>query len=117
LVIVGAGVRFREFAHLCHDGGEVAHFIAARPSYLKEIRAILPNGEPRLVVFNRGGMSWASSGYVYDESDEVTRKEPLRSAFWKAQADKTELGCGYYAEAFPGHLSFTQHWYLASFNC
>jgi hypothetical protein len=117
LVILGAGIRFWEFVHFCNDGGDVVHFMAARPSYLEEIRATPNNGEPRLLVFNRGGMIWSSRGYVYDESDEVTREELLRSARWRARASKTELSCGYYAESFPGHFSFTQHWYLASFNC
>jgi hypothetical protein len=117
LVILGAGIRFSHFVHLCNDGGDVLHFTVERSSYLKEIRAIPLNGEPRLLVFNRGGMIWASRGYVYDESDEVVREEPLRSASWRARADKTELSCGYYARPFPGHFSFTQHWYLASFDC
>ena len=117
LVILGAGLRFWRFIHLCNDGGDVVYFIAERSSYLEKIRTVPPNGEPRLLVFNRGGMIWASQGYVYDESDEVVRDEPLRSANWKARSDNTELSCGYYAQPFPGHFSFTQHWYLASFNC
>jgi len=117
LVVLGVGLRFWQFVHLCDDGGDVLYFMVERPSYLKEIRAIPLTGERRLFVFNRGGMIWASRGYVYDESDEVVREEPLRTAGWKARADKTELGCGYYARPFPGHFSFTQHWYLASFNC
>jgi hypothetical protein len=117
LVILGAGVWFWHFVHLCNDGGDVVHFIVERSSYLNEIRAIPLNGEPRLLVFNRGGMSWASRGYVYDESDEVVREVSQRSASWRARADKTELSCGYYARPFPGHFSFTQHWYLASFAC
>ena len=117
LVIVGAGVRFWQFVQLCNDGGDVVHFIAERSSYLKKIRATPPSGEPRLLVFNRGGMIWASRGYVYDESDEILREEPLQSAEWRARAEGTELGCGYYARPFPGHFAFTQHWYLASFPC
>jgi hypothetical protein len=117
LVILGAGVRFRQFIRLCNDGGDVVHFIAERSSYLREIRATPANGAPRLLVFNRGGMIWASRGYVYDESDEILREEPLRSADWRARAEGTELSCGYYAQPFPGHFAFTQHWYLASFPC
>jgi hypothetical protein len=117
LVILCAGVRFWQFIHLCNDGGDLLHFIVQRSSYLEEVRATPPNGESRLVVFNLGRMVWASRGYVYDESDEVVREEPLRSANWRVRADKTELSCGYYARPFPGHFSFTQHWYLASFNC
>lgn len=117
LVILGAGVRFWHFVHLCNDGGDIVYFIVERSSYLRQIRTIPLNGESRLLVFNRGGMIWASRGYVYDESDEVVREEPLRSASWRARAGETELSCGYYARPFPGHFSFTQHWYLTSFNC
>jgi len=117
LVILCAGVQFRHFLRLCNDGGDVVHFVVERSFYLKKIRAIPLNGEPRLLVFNRGGMIWSSRGYVYDESGEAVREEPLQSAGWRARADKTELSCGYYARPFPGHFSFTQHWYLASFNC
>lgn len=117
LIILVAGVRFWQFVHLCNAGGDIVHFIAVRSSYLKEIHAIPRNGEPRLLIFNRGGMIWSSSGYVYDESDEVVLVERLQSPGWRARADGTELGCGYHARPFPGHFSFTQHWYLASFNC
>jgi hypothetical protein len=117
LVILAVGVRYWQFIRLCDDGGDIGYFAAQRSAYLEKIRTIPPNGGPRLVVFNRGGMSWASRGYVYDESDEIMRDEPLRSAQWRAQADNTELTCGYYAQPFPGRISLTQHWYLASFNC
>ena len=112
-----AGIQFWGFIHLCNYGGEVVHFIARRSSYLEEIRTTPNDGNPRLLVFNRGGMVWASQGYVYDETDEVIRAESLRSSTWKARADQTELGCGYLAQPFPGHFSFTRHWYIASFDC
>jgi hypothetical protein len=117
LVILCAGVRFGQFIRLCNDSGDLVHFMAERSFYLEEVRATPPTGEPRLLVFNLGGMIWASRGYVYDESDEIVREEPLRSASWKGRAVNTELSCGYYARPFPGHFSFTQHWYLASFDC
>lgn len=117
LVILVSGVQFREFIHLCNYGGDVLHFTARHSSYLEAIRASPPDAGPRLLVFNRGGMLWSSRGYVYDESDEVLRADPLRSASWRARADQTELSCGFYAEPFPGHFSFTEHWYIASFNC
>ena len=117
LVILVAGVQFWKFIHLCNYAGDVVHFIARRSSYVEAISAAPPDGEPRLLVFNSGGMLWSSRGYVYDESDEVLRAEPLRSGSWRARADQTELSCGYYAEPFPGHFSLTQHWYIASFNC
>jgi hypothetical protein len=117
MVILVAGVWHWQFIHLCNDGGDAGYFIAERSSYLEKIRTIQTEGEPRLLVFNRGGMSWASRGYVYDESDEIMRDAPLRSANWRARADATELTCGYYARPFPGRFSFAQHWYIASFNC
>jgi hypothetical protein len=116
-VVLVAGVWHRQFLHLCNDGGDIGYFIAKRSAYLEEIRITPPDGEPQLLVFNRGGMIWASRGYVYDESDEIMRNEPLRSANWRTRADGTELTCGFYAQPFPGRFSFAQHWYLASFNC
>lgn len=117
LAIVAAGVWHWHFLQLCNYGGQVGYFIAEQSSYAEQVRATPPDGEPRLLVFNRGGMLWASEGYVYDESDKVLRAESLRSAGWKKRADGTELTCGYHAQPFPGHFSFTRHWYLASFNC
>ena len=117
LVVLAAGLRYLSFVHFCNDGGDVVYFMLERSSYLDQIRAAPPHEEPRLLVFNRGGMLWASRGYVYDESDEVVLDKRLQSASWRARADNTELTCGYYAQPFPGHFRFTQHWYLASFDC
>jgi len=117
VTVLVVALQFWNFIHLCSYCGDVVHFIARRSSYLQEIRAMPPDGRPRLLVFNLGGMSWASRGYVYDESDEVLQPEPKRSSDWKKRAEQTELTCGYYAEPFPGHLPFTKHWYIASFNC
>ena len=116
-VILCASARPLQFLHFCNDAGDVVYFLAERSSYLERIRSIPTAIEPRLLVFNRGGMLWASRGYVYDESDEVVRDQPLQSAVWKTRADETELTCGYSAQPFPGHLSLTEHWYLASFAC
>ena len=116
-VILFAGLWFWNFIHFCNAGGDVVHFIVERPAYLTEIRGTPSNGAPRLLVFNRGGMIWASRGYVYDESDEVVREGSRQSASWKSRAYNTELSCGYYAEPFPGRFSFTRNWYLVSFNC
>ena len=80
LAILSAGIWHWQFLHLCNDAGDIGYFIAERSSYLHAIDNAPLNGEPRLLVFNRGGMSWASRGYVYDESDEITREEHLRSA-------------------------------------
>ncbi len=117
LAVLIAGMQFWGFVHLCNYGGDVVFFLARRPSYIADIRALPRDGNPRLLVFNRGGTSWASRGYVYDESDEVVLPQSLQSASWKMRADKTELTCGYFAQPLPGHLLFTKHWYIASFAC
>jgi hypothetical protein len=74
-------------------------------------------GAPRLWVLDVGDMIWSSRGYVYDESDEILRAPEAHSAAWTARAAHSELSCGYYARPFPGHLTFTRHWYLVSFPC
>lgn len=117
LIVLIAGLQYWSFIHLCNYCGDVVHFIALRPRYLNQIESTPSGGAPRLLVFNRGGMIWASRGYVYDESDEILRAEPQQSTDWKIRASQTELTCGYFAETFPGSFSFTKHWYIASFNC
>lgn len=112
-----AGIQFSGFVRFCNYCGDVVFFIERRPSCLAEVRAIPQDGSPRLLVFNRGGMVWASRGYVYDESDEVILPQSQQSASWKERADNTELTCGYFAEPLPGHLSYSRHWYIASFAC
>jgi hypothetical protein len=81
------------------------------------VRATPANGNERLVTINLGGMSWASRGFVYDESDEIIRQPSSQSDGWKARAQESELGCGYGAVRIPGPSAFTQHWYQASFAC
>jgi hypothetical protein len=117
LVVLGAGLHLQPFIYFCNDAGDIVFFRAVRPLYLRTIRAT-SNKEPRLLVFDRGGMLWSSRGFVYDESDEVLRRPSLQSAAWKVRVGGTELSCdGYYARPFPGHFEFTRHWYLASFPC
>jgi hypothetical protein len=117
LVILGAGTQHWRFLHFCNGAGDVVHFLVERPFYMQQISSMPSTAGPRLIVFNRGGMIWASRGYVYDESDEIMRDESLQSSSWKTRAEKTELGCGYSAEPFPGHFWFGRHWYLAAFPC
>jgi hypothetical protein len=60
------------------------HLFIVRQRY--SVQAVLEtptNGEPRLLVFNRGGMLWASRGFVYDERDEVIRDPSVQSSAWK----------------------------------
>lgn len=51
--------------------GDRVHFAVMCPYYLAQATAQPARSGPRLVVFNRGGMIWASIGVVYDEYDEV----------------------------------------------
>jgi len=117
LVILGAGLHFIGFIHFCNDAGDTVHFYLRRPAYVNEVRATPPNGNARLVTINLGGMIWSSRGFVYDESDEIMRESLSQSAAWKARAQDSELGCGYWAMPILGPPAFTRHWYLASFNC
>jgi hypothetical protein len=43
--------------------------------YDQTISALPADYRPRLVVFDRGVMSWASHGLVYDETDQVSLRE------------------------------------------
>lgn len=112
-LIVGAGMfqldSVRRYGNLA---GDTLHFAAMYPSYLERIRKLPDDGQPKLIVFNFGGMIWASGGVVYDESDEIAKPFVDQSAAWKLRADRTELGCGHYA-----YTRLFQHFYLADFPC
>ena len=100
------------FVRSCNHIGDVIHFIVAKPYYDRQIAALPADRRPRLVVFDWGGMVWASSGLVYDETDQVALPRDRRSADWLAQASHSELSCeGYGVEPLWGH------YYLASFPC
>jgi hypothetical protein len=117
LVILGVGLRLIGFVHFCANAGDTVHFYLRRPAYVRVVRATQPDGNALLVTINLGGMSWASRGFVYDESDEIMRNPSAQSAAWKARAQYSELGCGYDAMPIPGPSAFTRHWYIASFAC
>ncbi len=117
VVLIGVGFNLLAFMHLCNDSGDVLNFLVNRPTYLKAIQQTPSIGRPQLRVFNLGGMSWASRGFVYDESDEILRDPSRQSVGWKDEAKNSELACGYGAQSFPGHFAFTRHWYLVSFAC
>jgi len=96
----------------CNYVGDILHFRMMRNYYLLVLETMPRAREPKLVVFNWGGMIWASAGVVYDESDEVVLPSEQQSAGWKRRADNTELGCGkYYINPMGGHF------YLAEFPC
>jgi hypothetical protein len=100
------------FLHGCDYLGNVLHFVVARPYYERIIAGLPHDGGPRIAVFNWGGMVWASSGLVYDESDEVARPAGKQSAAWLASPRLAELSCGGF-RARP----LWSHYYLVNFSC
>jgi hypothetical protein len=98
------------FVRACDYAGDVVHFIVMKSSYDRTISA-LP-ADRRLVVFDWGGMSFASHGLVYDETDQVSLPKGSQSADWSAQASHTELSCEGY-----GVRALWDHYYLADFPC
>jgi len=99
------------FVRHCNFAGDTIHFEVMREHYQHVVDALPKTGQPKLVIFDWGGMVWASQGVVYDESDEVVLPPAKQSSGWRARAGKTELGCGYGATPMGGHF------YLADFAC
>jgi hypothetical protein len=100
------------FVRSCDYAGDVVHFLAMKSSYDRQIAAIPADRRPRLAVFDWGGMSFASHGLVYDETDQVSLPKGSQSADWLAQASHSELSCEGY-----GVRALWDHYYLASFPC
>ncbi len=100
------------FVRACDYAGDVIHFIAMKSSYDQTIAALPADQRPRLAVFDWGGMSFASHGLVYDETDQVSLPKGSQSADWLAQASRTELSCEGY-----GVRALWDHYYLADFPC
>jgi hypothetical protein len=100
------------FVRSCDYAGDVIHFIAMRSSYDRQIAGLPADQRPRLVVFDWGGMSFASHGLVYDETDQVSLPKGSQSADWLAQARHSELSCEGY-----GVRALWDHYYLADFPC
>jgi hypothetical protein len=100
------------FVRACDYAGDVIHFVAMRSSYDRRIAALAADQRPRLVVFDWGGMSFASRGLVYDETDQIALPRGRQSADWLAQASHTELSCEGY-----GVQALWDHYYLADFPC
>jgi hypothetical protein len=93
LPILLLGVAFNPFGFVraCNYLGDVLHFVVAKPYYDQQIAALPADQRPRLVVFDWGGMVWASSGLVYDETDQVSLPSGRRSADWLELASHSEL--------------------------
>jgi hypothetical protein len=100
------------FVRSCNYAGDVIHFLAMKSSYDRQIAALPADQRPRLAVFDWGGMSFASHGLVYDETDQVSSPKGSQSADWLAQASHTELSCEGY-----GVRALWDHYYLADFPC
>jgi hypothetical protein len=92
--------------------GDLLHFAVAYPRYERAVERLQPGGQPRIVVFNWGGMVWASRGVVYDESEEVALPSGRQSAAWLASSGLAELRYGGFS-ARP----LWSHYYLVSFSC
>jgi hypothetical protein len=100
------------FVRSCNHIGDVVHFVIDKPSYDRAVAALPAGDGSRLAVFDWGGMAWASTGLVYDESDQVALPKGRQSSDWLAGASHSELSCeGYAVQPLWGH------YYLASFPC
>lgn len=100
------------FINLCREVGDRTHFYLMRSQYVADLGAQPRDGQPRLRVWNWGGMLWASNGVVYDESDEIMRPAVDQSADWKSRANNSELACSGY-----GFEPLGSHFYLVYFPC
>ena len=100
------------FVRSCDYLGDVIHFIAMRSYYDRTIAALPADQRPPLVVCDWGGMSFASRGLVYDETDQVALPRGRQSTDWVAKASHTELSCEGY-----GVQALWDHYYLADFPC
>jgi hypothetical protein len=100
------------FVRSCNYAGDVIHFLAMKSSYDRQIAGLPADQRPRLAVFDWGGMSFASHGLVYDETDQISLPKGSQSADWLAQASHSELSCEGY-----GARPLWDHYYLVDFPC
>lgn len=84
--------------------GDLLHLGIWLDHYESHVRAAPDNGRPKLVIFKRGGMIWASLDIVYDASDEIALPAEKQSREWRERAGPAELGCGYRAWHAFGHF-------------
>lgn len=96
----------------CHYLGGAIRFAANREYYDQQVSLLPADDKPRIEVFDWGGMIWASSGLVYDESDEIALPSGEQSARWKDKARSSQLSCGNWDAR---HL--WSHYYLVAFPC
>jgi hypothetical protein len=112
IVLIAVALDPFGFVRSCNYLGDVAHFIVGKPYYDRQIAALPAGQRPRLVVFDWGGMAWASSGLVYDDTDQVSLPPGRQSADWLEEANHSELSCEGY-----GVRPLWGHYYLVSFPC
>jgi hypothetical protein len=97
--------------------GDEVHFLIYRSAYLKEIAQTPLTGEPKLTLFELGGLiSTSTIAIVYDASDELALPAVKRSRDWQARA-KSHLYCEPEVLPFLRLGRFTEHFYLVAFNC
>ncbi|MDZ5650490.1 hypothetical protein [Nitrospirillum sp. BR 11828] len=112
LIVVPALKWREELARPIFVTGEVLHFLALRPVYLRRIQAMPDTSAPKLALFIWGGWLATSYGIVYDESDEVALPAERRSNAWTSRTDQTLLSCGYSLDA-----DFGGHFYFVNLSC
>ena len=95
--------------------GEAIHFLTMKATYDRTVAA-LPRDGKRFAEFNFGGMLFASSGVVYDETDQIALPRDRQSPAWLARVSNTDLMCGGTTLVAPVHALW-DHYYLAGFGC
>ncbi len=89
--------------------------MAMRPWYDQQVARLPKNGK-RYAEFSWGGMTYASQGVVYDETDEVRWSPGSQSAAWRRRLKDTDLTCGG-AEPIGEVKPLGGHYYLTTFGC
>jgi hypothetical protein len=113
IVVLAVACNLFGFIRLCNHVGNAANLLVTQSKYMEEVNNLPADGQPKLIVFNRGGMIWSSEGFIYDEADQVALPPEQQSVKWKLRAEDTaELSCGPY-EAIP----LWGHFYYGGFSC
>ena len=93
--------------------GDRVRLLAARPEYEATVARLPKNGR-RFAEFPWGGMLFASTGVVHDETDEVGLPFGHQSANWKQRMRNTDLTCG--GDGPIGNvMPMGDHYYVVSF--
>jgi hypothetical protein len=103
---------FFPFVRGCNYLGGALRFSVTRAYYDRQVALLPTDDNPRLAVFNWGGMIWASRGVVYDESDEIAMPPGQQSLRWKDKTRGGELSCGKWDAR-----RLWSHYYLVGFPC